>query len=118
MHVHNKDEANRSYFVPRMFGKPPETPECSVNAGEYPVGIDETMVITARTGMARLAVTSRSATNQYLMSYMWFGHRYLSRSYVCGSTIKCQLSWKAKYSWIEYDADKRCVFCPFSSRYR
>ena len=28
-----------------------------------------------------------------------------------GSGRKLQLSWKAKYNWIEYNTDKRCVFC-------
>ena len=30
---------------------------------------------------------------------------------LCGSGRKFQLSWKAKYNWIEYNTDKRRVFC-------
>ena len=30
---------------------------------------------------------------------------------LCGSGRKFQLSWKAKYNWIEYNTDKRCVIC-------
>ena len=30
---------------------------------------------------------------------------------LCGSGRKFQLSWKVKYNWIEYNMDKRCVFC-------
>ena len=30
---------------------------------------------------------------------------------LCGSGRKYQLSWKAKYNWIEYNTDKRRVFC-------
>ena len=30
---------------------------------------------------------------------------------LCGSGRKFQLSWKAKYNWIEYNMDKRRVFC-------
>ena len=30
---------------------------------------------------------------------------------LCGSGIKFQISWKAKYIWIEYNTDKHRVFC-------
>eukprot|EP00731_Ephydatia_muelleri_P031237 Em0022g751a len=35
---------------------------------------------------------------------------------LCGSGRKFQLSWKAKYNWIEYNVDKRRVFCSASGR--
>ena len=30
---------------------------------------------------------------------------------LCGSGRTFQLSWKAKYNWIEYNTNKRCVIC-------